>query len=307
MSIWHSFPLHAHLHSWEFMVDKHSQPYGRDHQKLCPKCVMIGVVGCLEFDEHEIQCPIGCYDEDHFHHRIVHWNKVGEDIKISRCEDQRKQHLALARYACVSEKERERERDGACVSEKVKEVGQVWMRGGVEKGKPVLGGSDISLYNPPGLSSYHTTDLLRVLCTFLGCKKSLHYGSGRSFVSPAQERVLHILTSRMMMASKWKRSPASLKTFIFTPAFYYTQWQLCVWNRTCLMTWHLCIRTTPPCFMGARPHPLTRRARGGHDIISLGKSCLVPSASGVWGRDYRGKLNITTCIHIQLLFQKFCC
>ena len=165
------------------------------------------------------------------------------------------------------------------------------MRGGVEKGKPVLGGSDISLYNPPGLSSYHTTDLLRVLCTFLGCKKKFtlrEWALFRLTCAGARSPYLDEQDDDGQQVEEVSREPENVH--LHSCFLLHTMTALCLKSHV-FDDVHLCIRTTPPCFTGARPHPLTRRARGGHDIISLGKSSLVPSASGVWGRDFWGKLS----------------
>ena len=60
------------------------------------ECVMIAVIGCLEFDKHEIDGSKGSGDEKDLHGGVVQRDEVGQQIQISRREDNRKQDLRLA-------------------------------------------------------------------------------------------------------------------------------------------------------------------------------------------------------------------
>ena len=60
------------------------------------ECVMIAVVGRLEFEQHEIDGSIRGGDEEDLHDGVVNRNEVGQQIQVARREHERKQDLRLA-------------------------------------------------------------------------------------------------------------------------------------------------------------------------------------------------------------------
>lgn len=84
------------LHWIERVVDDQGNECRRDQQEFYSECVMIAVIGCLEFDKHEIDGSKGSGDEKDLHGGVVQRDEVGQQIQISRREDNRKQDLRLA-------------------------------------------------------------------------------------------------------------------------------------------------------------------------------------------------------------------
>lgn len=85
----------------EIMVDKEGQTSHGHYQEFNAECVVVAVVGCLEFHEHQVDGGIGRANEDALHGGVVEGDEVGEDIKISASEDQGKHDLGLARDTCT--------------------------------------------------------------------------------------------------------------------------------------------------------------------------------------------------------------
>jgi len=84
------------LHRVERVVDNQGNQGRRDQQEFYSECVMIAVIGGLEFDEHEINGSVGSGDKKDLHDGIVNRDEVSQQIQISRREDKRKQDLRLA-------------------------------------------------------------------------------------------------------------------------------------------------------------------------------------------------------------------
>lgn len=91
--------LSTYLHDWEFMIDEKSQDEAWKQQELNPEWVVIVVIGCTEFQVHQVQCSKGWANEDDFHECVVNANKCGEKIQISAQVDDGEQNLRLSRNA----------------------------------------------------------------------------------------------------------------------------------------------------------------------------------------------------------------
>ena len=63
---------------------------------LSPEGVVVVVVGGFELHVHEIDCPDGGGEEEHFHGRVVQGDEVGEQVQVAGQEDQREQNLGAA-------------------------------------------------------------------------------------------------------------------------------------------------------------------------------------------------------------------
>jgi len=87
------------LHNVERMINDQRNKGRGNEQELYSECVMIAVVGCLEFEQHEINGSVGGGDEEDLHDGVVDRNEVGQQVQVARREDQRKQDLRLARDA----------------------------------------------------------------------------------------------------------------------------------------------------------------------------------------------------------------
>ena len=64
------------------------------------ECVMIAVVGGLEFEQHEIHGPVRGGDEEDLHDGVVDRDEVRQQIQVTRREHERKQDLRLTGNAC---------------------------------------------------------------------------------------------------------------------------------------------------------------------------------------------------------------
>ena len=53
------------------------------------ECVMIAVVGGLKLEQHEIDGAEGGGEEENLHAGVVNRDEVGQQIKVSRHENQR--------------------------------------------------------------------------------------------------------------------------------------------------------------------------------------------------------------------------
>lgn len=87
------------LHDVEGMIDDQRNEGRRNQEEFYSECVMIAVVGGLEFEQHEINGPVRGSDEEHLHNGVVDRDEVGQKVQITRRENEREQDLGLAGYA----------------------------------------------------------------------------------------------------------------------------------------------------------------------------------------------------------------
>ena len=85
------------LHHTELVVEDDSQEGGRGQEELHSEGVVVAIIGGFEFEIHQIDGPSGAADEEELHNGVVEADEVGQQVQISRHENNEKQSLALAR------------------------------------------------------------------------------------------------------------------------------------------------------------------------------------------------------------------
>lgn len=81
------------------MIDEQSQDEAGQQQELNPEGVVIVVIGCAEFQVHQVECAQRWSDEDDFHECVINANECGEKVQISAEIDGGEENLRLSRYA----------------------------------------------------------------------------------------------------------------------------------------------------------------------------------------------------------------
>jgi len=83
------------LHDVEGMIDDQRNEGRRNQEEFYSECVMIAVVGGLEFEQHEIHGPVRGGDEEDLHDGVVDRDEVRQQIQVTRREHEREQDLRL--------------------------------------------------------------------------------------------------------------------------------------------------------------------------------------------------------------------
>jgi len=84
------------FHQGEFVVQEQRQDDTGQDQELNSEGIMVGVIGGLELEVHEVAGADGRGKEEHLHGRVVGRDEVGEQVQVTGDEHQGEQDLRPA-------------------------------------------------------------------------------------------------------------------------------------------------------------------------------------------------------------------